>query len=204
MSPPLPPPPILPPPLLPTPTPAKYTAAQLLSYSMFTFPGAAADGCSFDDHLFDNQAKPECYLGTADSAADAAARVEIMKHAVEKAYTSGTWERSASVLKIFMAPEFFFRGKYGAYNGADLLSGTVDVVNPLRAFAKDPRFEDWLFVFGTVIAVLPAGTERRRAQYVQDDMSEYWWYNLAPVEKGGPDGKSWLVRGPRRGSHAPP
>lgn len=54
-------------------------------------------------------------------------------------------------LKIFMAPEFYFRGKNGAYS-PDVVS---EIVPLMRAFgASKASFQDWLFVFGTAVAAI--------------------------------------------------
>ena len=54
-------------------------------------------------------------------------------------------------LKIFMAPEFYFRGKNGAYS-PDVVS---EIVPLMRAFgASKATYQDWLFVFGTAVAAI--------------------------------------------------
>jgi len=52
-------------------------------------------------------------------------------------------------LKIFMAPEFYFRGRNGAYP-IDVVSAIIPKMMALGT-AK-PIFQDWLFVFGTAVA----------------------------------------------------
>jgi hypothetical protein len=46
-----------------------------------------------------------------------------------------------------MAPEFYFRGFYGAYD----IGLVPKIFSDLRQFTADAKFNDWLFVFGTVI-----------------------------------------------------
>lgn len=62
-------------------------------------------------------------------------------------------DHASNVLKIFMLPEFFFRGPNGAYSLSDLDEGglLITLADYLYDFVKDPAYEDWLFVFGTVI-----------------------------------------------------
>ena len=55
----------------------------------------------------------QCYLGLDDPVEDALRRVEIMADAVERAHTLS--DRNDKTLKVFNAPEFFFRGQEGAY-----------------------------------------------------------------------------------------
>lgn len=50
-------------------------------------------------------------------------------------------------LRIFMAPEFYFRGINGAYEA----NVAFDILPLLRAETDKARYRDWLFVFGTVI-----------------------------------------------------
>merc|ERR1719443_1199103 len=56
----------------------------------------------------------------------------------------------------------------------------------LEALAEDPKYSDWLFVFGTVIAFGDRGPTAKK-----DERYDNW--NFAPVYKGGPQGKKWLV-----------
>jgi hypothetical protein len=52
-------------------------------------------------------------------------------------------------LKIFMAPEFYFRGKHGAYS-FDIVNNIIPTMQ--RLGTTNPIFKDWLFVFGTGVA----------------------------------------------------
>jgi hypothetical protein len=53
----------------------------------------------------------------------------------------------AQTLKLFMAPEFYFRGLQGAYD----IECVSEILTMLRNVTSDSAFSDWLFVFGTVI-----------------------------------------------------
>lgn len=54
-------------------------------------------------------------------------------------------------LKIFMGPEFFFRGKNGAYS-PDIVS---EIIPRMRSRGTaNASFENWLFVFGTAVAAI--------------------------------------------------
>jgi hypothetical protein len=52
-------------------------------------------------------------------------------------------------LKVFMAPEFFFRGENGAYS-PDIVAKIV----PLMQTRLGRGWKDWLFVFGTAVAAI--------------------------------------------------
>jgi hypothetical protein len=76
-----------------------------------------------------------------------------MEEAIGKAYelyqsAHGADPDNSKALKIFMAPEFFYRGMNGAYD----ISLVSEIFLALRGFTKDDKYKDWLFVLGTVIA----------------------------------------------------
>jgi hypothetical protein len=160
----------------------------------------------FDDYDTTNETLPEslwqCYLGEEDHSVDVRRRLEIMTDAVERAYDQAN--HSDTILKIFVAPEFFFRGREGAYTfdvketQKDRLDHRIDdectevcqIMKGLESLVSEKRFKDWLFLFGTVVVseTLP-----------KEDAYEYLFYNFAPVYKGyDPDmddhyGKRFLV-----------
>ncbi len=65
-----------------------------------------------------------------------------------KARKKITPEVDATILKIFMAPEFFFRGPYGAYCDIGWMS---DILTKIRVEINNAKYSDWLFVNGTAI-----------------------------------------------------
>jgi len=75
-------------------------------------------------------------------------RCEIMTEAIKEAYKHAkVMNDDPEVLKIFMAPEFYFRGQQGAYP-----IETVSTIMPtMRAETDDDKYKDWLFVFGTAL-----------------------------------------------------
>jgi hypothetical protein len=71
-----------------------------------------------------------------------------MKAAVKAAAAKvGEVKQEADVLKVFMAPEFYFRGHAGAYPVEKL----SEIVPKLREETDKIDYVDWLFVFGTAI-----------------------------------------------------
>jgi hypothetical protein len=54
-------------------------------------------------------------------------------------------------LKIFMAPEFYFRGRNGAYS-PDIVSSIIPRMRALGT--ANGTYKDWLFVFGTAVAAI--------------------------------------------------
>jgi hypothetical protein len=123
-----------------------------------------------------------------------------MKAAVETAHEVGN--RDPSVLKIFVAPEFYFRGPNGAYDAATIINreeseetpGSTDddddfntiseICEALDAIVSDEKYENWLFVFGTIIAASVDGAT---------SPNDYLFFNFAPIYQGGKGGIRMLA-----------
>ncbi|MFY0566573.1 hypothetical protein ACN28E_22430 [Archangium lansingense] len=101
-------------------------------------------GCKLPLH-FDQQ-----YLGLPSNQEDLLARCLLMKAAIKKAYAEEKDDKPEE-LKIFMAPEFYFRGADGAYPVDDLHL----IMDVMREETKDAKYKDWLFVYGTAIGQVP-------------------------------------------------
>jgi hypothetical protein len=124
-----------------------YTRVQFIGYALpttplmtgmvGTSPGSFAEGR---------------YVGMAHGNPDIDARIELTMSAVEQTVRSGAVDGSPSTLKIFVMPEFAFRGVRGAY---DNNPPEIDAFTYFRtAIAKRvavPAYEGWLFVFGTIV-----------------------------------------------------
>jgi len=135
----------------------------------------------------------QCYMGHDDPIEDIRRRIQIMEEAVDAAYDAS--DMDPETLKIFIAPEFYWRGIRGSYMFDDEKADDPSVCGPiclllkgLEEIAAQERFENWIFVFGTVIAseVLPS-----------EDPWDYLFYNFAPIYKGhsaerNPQGKRFL------------
>src|SRR5262249_40556547 len=74
-------------------------------------------------------------------------RCAVMVQAIQKAYASTGYASDPEVLKIFMAPEFYFRGQQGAY-AVESLHQILPAISPEMIKAK---YNDWLFVLGSAI-----------------------------------------------------
>ena len=155
-----------------------YTAVQYLGFNLFTAPGTKVDGC-FDkgDDL------DECYLGSSVGQEDVNKRLEIMFKAVERVYASDAWDRSPTTLKIFMLPEFYWRGKHGAYRinpGFERVHSAASQWISHR-FTQE-RFKHWLIVDGTVVMAQRAEDEDTPWSSQKENIS---YFNFAPVHVGG-------------------
>src|SRR5262249_55269252 len=89
------------------------------------------------------------YQGYLDDRYDLLARVEIMKKAMAAA-AGKAGPADPTVLKIFMAPEFYFRGTGGAYP-VEMLS---EILPALKAEAAQDKYADWVFIYGTALGYL--------------------------------------------------
>ncbi|HSR13414.1 MAG TPA: hypothetical protein VLS90_18355, partial [Thermodesulfobacteriota bacterium] len=113
------------------------------------------------------------YSGKTDSLGkglddfnDLKARCDDMKQAIRSAYNlAKPYFQQSKVLKVFMGPEFFFRGINGAYdydvlNGKASKAGGVKGLLELMAEEIDQFiYKDWLFVLGTAIAAANIGRD---------------------------------------------
>lgn len=144
--------------------------------------------CSVDDMTCQQHTgvldsfEASCYLGKDNVTQDVMGRVSIMQAAVERAYQLA--DPSANTLKIFNAPEFYFRGRRGQYpassiHASDTEFNALDQIGlALDGIVQQKRFADWLFVFGTVVAgeqVVESNKERQQRNV---------YFNFAPVFRG--------------------
>lgn len=152
-------------------------AAKALGCNTRTFAEDAKDALSGKVSCIHLLLNAQCYNGPSDLKLDVEGRVKIMKEAVEAAYRRAT--NDSTTLKLFVAPEFFFRGPQGSYDLSSMLpykNGTyapIDgIARGLEGIVADERFVDWMFVFGTVIA----------SDIAEDGKVEF--FNFSPVYKG--------------------
>ncbi|CAK9060837.1 Glyceraldehyde-3-phosphate dehydrogenase [Durusdinium trenchii] len=162
------------------------------SASPFTAPGTEADGC-FDK----GEDLDACYLGSAEVAnatrpffdwyvvRDTEHRLRIMSEVLDRAYASKHWDRSPTTLKIFLAPEFYWRGQKGAYRiGSSTFSAaSKSAVEHLSGKVSHPQFKHWVVVPGTVVMVQHA--DERYVQMSGRPFENISYYNFAPIHIGG-------------------
>ena len=129
-----------------------YLKVQFIAYAIKT---GAYDGTDI----------PSNFAGTPEEKKEKAAvhdmeaRCKIMEHAILQAKANIKVQTGDSrVLKIFMAPEFYFRGKQGGY--------PIDTVHKIMGYLAEPGkgdYADWVFVFGSAIGYLeglPKGAKK--------------------------------------------
>ena len=168
----------------------RYVATQFLSFTINTLGGLEEHG--------ECQGRPvdpttgSCYLGNSDNITDDMLhRLDIVTSVLHRIKQDAFAEspdidHSDDVLKIFMMPEFFWRGPNGAYS-ADLLSDPSSiahqVADTLRDLIAEDFFNDFLFVFGTVVAVQTP--DDARESWETDSATSLNYFNWAIVYKGG-------------------
>ncbi|HEY6876563.1 MAG TPA: hypothetical protein VI299_01040 [Polyangiales bacterium] len=128
-----------------------YRNAQFIAYSLDTKPGYSTGR----------------YLAQANAAQDVATRCGVMEAAAREARLRA--DTSSYCLKIFVAPEFFFRGHKGAYD----LDTYQSALTGLRAWASHADWKHWVFVFGTVMATF------------ENESGDTEILNVAIVHRGG-------------------
>lgn len=122
----------------------------------------------------------DSFAGKPDDYQDMVAKCADMKKAIQAAYqlVSATNNLDERMLKIFMAPEFFFRGRNGGYNFDDVLGlaegktarkrrGLLEI---MQEEISKPIYKDWLFVLGTVIAL--SQNTRKKCKSCQAGLEE--------------------------------
>lgn len=132
---------------------------------------------------------------------DIEARLAFTADAIAKASAAKNIDPSATTLKVFMAPEFLFRGAGGAYLH-DLIGGWErapagfglpapysgrwgGLFGGLRALAANPKYEDWLFVFGSALSAAFPTARARDGKYEIDPLAPGEIYNTALIQRGG-------------------
>ena len=121
------------------------------------------------------------YPGLDDSKADLDGRLGIMERALGVSLAAPELDARPDTLKIFLAPEFFFRGPAGAYSAED--PALLQLGDSLRSLVGDTRWRDWVFVFGSII-----GSNKMAAAHAAPNYTSgkpLWdTYNFAIVQRG--------------------
>ncbi|WP_437721830.1 hypothetical protein [Sorangium sp. So ce861] len=144
-----------------------YSKAQCIAYQIDTFPT--------NDNTAGNLYRRKYLSNANDDAADIRSRCNIMTDVIILAKRCNEIDVSQGTLKIFMAPEFYFRGSKGAYSVESLSL----IMEEMRKLTKNPAYKDWLFVFGTSLGFLEDGF---------DSLGHHKEvFNVAMIQKGGKD-----------------
>jgi hypothetical protein len=165
--------------------PWPYTEFQGIGFQIYTgaAPAFLSDSqknpeCIGQYSYGDSDGEMQCYLGQSDPTHDVQKRLQIMYKAVDMAHELS--DKNDTTLKIFLVPEFFWRGKDGAYlfDLEHVGCGCIcEILHGLQYIVQQKRFKHWIFVFGTVVV-----SERVYGKGGEEE--EYLFYNFAPVYKG--------------------
>lgn len=119
------------------------------------------------------------YPGLKDIESDLEGRLAVMNRALEASLEAPDLDTSNATLKIFLAPEFFFRGPSGAYAAED--PALLGLGNKLRSMVSDTKWKDWVFVFGSIIGA----TKVAHPQKTNLTGEPLWdTYNFAVIQRG--------------------
>lgn len=176
---------------------SNYTAVQFISWEIYTgptttqppyYPGIRSFWTT--DHRTD----------VLSQCVDIDARLLFVADAVRKA--AALADTNPTTLKVFLAPEFLFRGAGGAYlhdliNGwsgpapiefslpAPYNSSWGGLFGGLQTIAKQANYEDWLFVFGTAVSATFPTQQASNGKYLLDPAQPGTVYNTALIQRGG-------------------
>ena len=150
-----------------------YEKIQFIGYEVYTGP------------KFINKMQ-KTYLGLPSPAQDIAARIKWTQGVLSKLADQDTVADSSDTLKVFMMPEFFFRGPRGAYD-MDILSKLLEGLQDLVA---GEAWQHWVFAFGTALGessptkeVIDPDTGEKTMKIDADADKEV--YNLCLIQGGG-------------------
>ncbi len=99
-----------------------------------------------DESMFQGEWKGT-YHGYEDERTDIEKRIEFLKYVLNEAYGKADADRTN--LKVFMVPECYFQGLYGAY----LFENVGYLFDQMMTLASEEKWKDWLFALGTVNCV---------------------------------------------------
>jgi hypothetical protein len=179
-----------------------YTHVQFISWELYTGPNRGGpppwsrDTTGISYTGVGNANADDSRLDIEAQIVDIEQRVQFTYNAIKMADEAAT--KQPSTLKVFMGPEFLYRGRGGAYIH-DLINGWVKA--PPAEFNLDGHegfsglfgslqglaieFDHWLFVFGTAIsASFPARTTEH-GKWVLDANQKGEIYNTALIQPGG-------------------
>ncbi|GHT32210.1 hypothetical protein AGMMS49574_15290 [Bacteroidia bacterium] len=133
------------------------------------------------------------YLGYEKMEDDMTRRANAVISAAQSIINSEAIDKSDSTLKVFVIPEFFFRGNKGAYYYANdfpesdfynsydfFIKYLYNMLNTLKTSA----FQNWLFVLGTVLTTKDSVDKNAPAYATGDNLLDVY-YRLHPKDANG-------------------
>jgi len=176
-------------------SPPRYHATQFISFTINTL-GGLADYGECKGRSVDPESN-SCYLGDDDIETDINHRLAIIEEVLyilrhDRFQEEPEVDRDPGVLKILMMPEFLLRGPNGAYSTIEMEEDgfLVKLGDRVRELISDDAFENYLFVFGTIIlaeSIDPRDSGKKPWEDELADANNVMYFNLAPVYRGGRD-----------------
>jgi hypothetical protein len=164
------------------------TIAELDGWGRHRYVKAACIGYQLKTGAYEPSRKPaSAELRRQADEADIAKSCVDLVGAIQQAQTAYqhyvntkgvSSDADRKTLKIFMAPEFFFRGRYGAYQDIGLCA---KIMETMRNEIRDSKYADWLFVHGTAVFASERDAAAGGGVYLE---------NYALVQKGGVPSKT--------------
>jgi hypothetical protein len=118
------------------------------------------------------------YTGLESEADDISGRLQLVAEALTEASKRVTEHNAQGedILKVYMMPEFFFRGPKGAYTFDELIGTTqaIGLLPRIQKFLLAPQFNNWLFVGGTALgrSLSPGCPSKFEAPYTEFDFPQ--------------------------------
>lgn len=147
---------------------SKFSSLQLIAYRMPTY-----DALATASYVPDSSSKIGAGL-------DAPARALLQRFDAVLGYAKSlsSIDTRTTTLKVFVAPEFYFKG-VGDHWGSFSFNGMINVVAALKEISVPGP--DWVVIGGTVIFYLPKSSGYRHSDGTAVKPSECVYANLAPV-----------------------
>jgi hypothetical protein len=110
----------------------------------------------------------QSYPGLPVESQDIDARCQLLTRAIQTAAENLAASPPDSALKVFMIPEFYFRGANGAYT----MDGVQAAIVELQSMVTN-QWQDWVFVFGSIVGTM------------QSTAGQPATFNFSLVQQGG-------------------
>jgi hypothetical protein len=134
--------------------PQRYKKVQFIAFCIHTGPQSIN--------------RKKIYVGLENPLEDIEARCSLLEQVIQMALAKS--EKDEETLKLFMMPEFFFRGNQGAYD----MDFVQALIQKLQNLVKEDKWKNWLFVFGSIVGF---------SSYKFSNSQEA--YNVSLIQKGG-------------------
>jgi hypothetical protein len=130
-----------------------YTNVQLIAYEVPTAPALPAGDCSLDDNKLIEEVKGDKMFTSSlgSLGKDANARVCRMLAVMDLAFRSNAPRTNSDTLKIFMAPEFYFRPTGNEKSRSYAASDMVAAQQLFRTVFSQAKLAHWVFVAGSIV-----------------------------------------------------